>query len=57
MKNKDFIKLLVRNGWRFKRHGGKHDLYVKGGERESVPRHKEIDDDLARAIIKRRGLT
>ena len=56
MKNKDFIKLLVRNGWRFKRHGGKHDLYIKGGERESVPRHKEIDDDLARAIIKRRGL-
>ena len=56
MKTKDFIELLERNGWKFKRHGSNHDIYPKGGERESVPRHTEIDEDLAKAIIKRRGL-
>ena len=56
MKTKDFIELLERNGWKFKRHGSNHDIYTKGVEMESVPRHREIDEDLAKAIIKRRGL-
>lgn len=56
MKTKILIKMLERNGWTFKRHGADHDIYVKGKERESVVRHREIDEDLARAIIKRRGL-
>jgi len=56
VKTKDLIKLLERNGWSFKRHGSKHDIYVKGTDRESVIRHKETDEDLANAIIKRRGL-
>lgn len=56
MKRKDFINLLERNGWTFKRHGGSHDVYIKGNERECVPRHKEIDEDLVKAIIRRRGL-
>lgn len=56
MKTKDLIKLLERNGWKFKRHGSDHDVYIKGAERESVPRHKEIKESLAKSIIKRRGL-
>lgn len=56
MKTKLLIKLLERNGWTFKRHGADHDIYVKDGVRESVPRHREVDEELARAIIKRRGL-
>lgn len=56
MKTKDLIKLLERNGWKFKRHGANHDVYVKGSERESIVRHKEIDELLAKAIIKRRNL-
>lgn len=56
MKTKDLVELLVRNGWVFKRHGSNHDVYYKDGERESVPRHRETDEMLARAIIKRRGL-
>lgn len=56
MKTKDLIKLLERNGWTFKRHGANHDIYVKGKERESIVRHKETDEELARLIIKRRGL-
>lgn len=56
MKTKDLIKLLDRNGWTFKRHGANHDIYVKGKERESIVRHKETDEELARLIIKRHGL-
>ena len=56
MKTKDLIALLEKNGWTFKRRGGNHDIYVKGTERESVVRHKETDEELAKAIIKRRGL-
>lgn len=56
MKTKDLIELLERNGWRFKRHGANHDIYIKGKERESIVRHKETDEELARAIIRRRRL-
>lgn len=56
MKTRDLIKLLEHNGWTFYRPGGKHDIYRKGTEYESVVRHKETDEQLARAIIKRRGL-
>lgn len=56
MKTKDLIDLLERNGWTLKRHGSNHDVYYKDGERETVPRHRETDEMLARAIIKRRGL-
>lgn len=56
MKTKELIEMLERNGWSFKRHGANHDIYVKGNERESIVRHREVDEELARAIIKRRGL-
>lgn len=56
MKTKDLITLLERNGWKFKRHGASHDIYTKDGKRESVVRHRETDEKLAKAIIKRCGL-
>ncbi len=56
MRTKDLIKLLEKNGWTFKRHGANHDIYVKGRERESIVRHRETDEELARSIIKRHGL-
>jgi mRNA interferase HicA len=56
MKTKDIIGLLENNGWRFKRHGAKHDIYIKGNERESIVRHRDMDEELAKAIIRRRGL-
>ena len=34
MKTKDLIELLERNGWKFKRHGANHDIYVKGTDNE-----------------------
>ncbi len=45
MKTKDLIELLEKNGWKFKRHGANHDIYVKGSERESIVRHRETDKE------------
>ena len=56
MKTKDLVNLLERNGWRFKRHGGNHDIYIKGKERESIVRHRETAEELAQSIIRRREL-
>lgn len=56
LKTKDLIELLLKDGWMLKRHGANHDIYVKGKERESIVRHRETDEELAKAIIKRRGL-
>jgi len=56
MKTKDLVKLLEKNGWKFKRHGADHDVYEKDGEIESIVRHKETAELLAKAIIKRRNL-
>ncbi len=56
MKRRDLIKRLEKGGFTFERHGSNHDVYVRGEEREEVPRHKEINELLAKAILKRRGL-
>ena len=56
MKQRDFIKRLESGGFKFERHGSDHDIYVRGIEREEVPRHNEINEKLAKAILKRRGL-
>jgi len=56
MKRKDLEKCLVQNGWKLKRHGGNHDVWEKDGKQEAVPRHSEIDEMLAKAIIRRQGL-
>lgn len=56
MKRKDLIKLLERNGWWFKRNGGNHDIYTNGTDTEPIPRHNEINEIMAKAIIKKRGL-
>ena len=56
MKQIDLVKKLEDGGFVFERHGSNHDVYVRGMDREEVPRHKEIDERLAKAILKRRGL-
>ncbi len=56
MKQRDLIKLLTKNGWQFVRSGGNHEVYTNGKDIEVIPRHKEVNEKLAQAIIKRRGL-
>lgn len=57
MKRKDLIKLLEKNGWYLKRRGGNHDIYTNGIKIEPIPRHKEISEELAKAIIKKHKLS
>lgn len=56
MKRSDLEKLLRRNGWQLERHGGSHDIWTNGKDHETIARHTEISEALAKAIIKRRGL-
>ena len=56
MKQRDLVKKLEDSGFVFERNGSNHDIYTRGEEKEEVPRHKEIDERLAKAIIKRRKL-
>ncbi|HCW79769.1 MAG TPA: toxin-antitoxin system, toxin component, HicA family protein [Ruminococcaceae bacterium] len=56
MKRKDLIKKLEKNGWWKIREGANHDIYTNGKKSEPIPRHNEINELLAKAIIKRQGL-
>ncbi len=56
MKRTDLIKILERNGWHFVRNGGNHDIYSNGSRIEPIERHKEIPEQLVKAIIKRNNL-
>lgn len=56
MKQKDLIKLLEKNGWWKQREGGNHIIYTNGKEHEAIPRHKELNERLAKSIVKRWGL-
>ena len=53
MKRQALEKRLRECGWSFLRHGRRHDIWTKGRFVEAVPRHVEINDRLARAILRR----
>ncbi|MBS6678049.1 MAG: type II toxin-antitoxin system HicA family toxin [Clostridiales bacterium] len=56
MKQRDLIKKLEQIGFVFERHGGNHDIYRRGSDIEKVPRHKEINERLAKAILRKWGV-
>jgi len=55
MKRRDLIKKIEKSGSVFIRHGGKHDWYQNPatGMAQPIPRHKEINEHLARGILKK----
>ena len=55
MKRRDLIARIEAAGGVFIRHGGKHDWYQNPVTKvaQPVPRHNEINEMLARGIIKR----
>ena len=55
MKKRDLEKALRQLGWRFLRHGKKHDVWTDGEREEAVPRHREINEILARVMLRRAG--
>lgn len=56
MKRRDLIKKLETAGYRMDRDGD-HTIYEKEGCRPvQVPRHREINENTARAILRAAGL-
>ena len=53
MKQRDLIRRLESIGFKFERHGGNHDIYRRGNEIEQIPRHKEINERLAKTIMRK----
>lgn len=55
MKRLDLIRELEQAGCALLLNGGRHDIYhnPKTGRSEPVPRHREINEILARRIIRR----
>ena len=56
MKRADLIRALEQNGRYLLRNGSNHDIYTNGVNKETIPRHKEISERLARTILKRTGV-
>ena len=55
MKRRDLLRRLEQAGFSLVRSDGKHDMYGRGEVRIPVPRHKEIKEPTARAILRRAG--
>ncbi|MBI9085751.1 MAG: type II toxin-antitoxin system HicA family toxin [Desulfobacterales bacterium] len=53
MKRKALEGRLKELGWRFLRHGGNHDVWTDGIRQEPIPRHNEINEKLARSILRK----
>ena len=58
MKRRDLLRRLQREGCVLLRSGGSHDIYLnqKTGGKQPVPRHSEIDEHLARHILRYLGV-
>ena len=52
MKRSELLRLLIAAGCVLVRHGGRHDIYRNPGNGKMQPRHSEIDDTLARHILR-----
>jgi mRNA interferase HicA len=54
MKRRDLVAAVEAAGARLLRSGGKHDIYhnPKTGATQPIPRHREINELLARKILR-----
>ena len=52
MKRRDLEIQLRDLGWWLLRSGGKHDVWTNGTITEQIPRHTEINEQLAKKILK-----
>ena len=56
MKRRDLEKKLEEAGWYLLRNGADHDIWTNGKDIEPIPRHKEINERLAKAILRKLGM-
>ena len=54
MKRADLVRYLLEHGCEFLREGGRHSVFVNrmAGKSSTVPRHREINEILAKKICK-----
>lgn len=59
MKRQSLIRHLASNGCYLLREGGKHSIYVnpENNQTSAIPRHREINDFLARKIFRDLGIS
>jgi mRNA interferase HicA len=55
MKRRELERKLKDFGYHLFRHGGRHDIWVKGENEIPVPRHGEINELTAKAILREAG--
>jgi predicted RNA binding protein YcfA (HicA-like mRNA interferase family) len=55
MKRRELEKQLRELGWELSRHGRRHDVWVRGEHEIVVPRHAEINEYTAKAILREAG--
>jgi mRNA interferase HicA len=53
VKRRELERRLRQAGWRLIRHGGSHDIWGSDDMQEAVPRHDEINELLARKILRK----
>lgn len=53
MKKKELEKKLKKLGWNLLRHGSNHDVWSNGQVVEPIPRHNEINELLAKKILRK----
>lgn len=53
MKKRELIKKFERAGWYMLREGSNHEVYTNGADIEYIPRHREVNEKLARSLIKK----
>jgi mRNA interferase HicA len=56
MKKRDLENKFKKAGWQFLRNGGDHDIWTNGTDVEAIPRHREVNERLAKGLIKKWGL-
>jgi len=61
MKKRILVKKLKKANFKLERHGSKHDIFIRINDDgsidiEEVPRHREVNEELARAILRKWGI-
>lgn len=52
MKRRDLERSLCDLGWSLTRHGSRHDIWGKDEAEPAFPRHNEINEYTAKAILR-----
>ena len=55
MQRRELVKILLDAGFECK-HGANHDIFFKGSLMIPLKRHREIEDQIAKRILRQAGL-